>query len=524
MAVRCIVVAAIICILNCVIQFTDCYRILCICPRASISHQVVFRSFTLALNERGHEITFVTSDPMNDPTLTNYTEIDIGFLYGSNSVTVLDVKDWFGSFDKLSAMANLQTVQILQHPELRKIYSAGSNETFDMVLLEMLYWPAFFALGKRFDAPIIGLSPLGLTMNVQYALGNPIMTSHPSNWELYSKSSPLTFWQRLENFVSFWRFLRYYKSHHVMEQAAIARKYFGEDIPDLDELEKNVSLVFANQQTPISFPRPDVRKIVDIAGFHVSRETQPLPEGLKNILDGATQGFVYMSLGSNMKSSMLPIATRNELMAAFSKLPYKVLWKFENDALPDKPENVHVMKWIPQQAVLAHPNLKVFVYQGGLQSTEETVSHGVPIVGIPTWGDQRMQIDKMVSLGVGKKLELGTMNRKEIEEAIRTVASSKSYKDEMVKLSTLLKENSQHLLENAIWWTEHVLRHKGASHLHSVTADDPWYRRQDMDIIVFISVGTTVVLIVFCYVSYKLLIAVVSTCESQSLEKKKKWN
>ncbi|XP_046430656.1 UDP-glucosyltransferase 2-like [Neodiprion fabricii] len=523
MVARRTIVAAIICILNCAVEFIDCYRILCICPRASISHQVVFRSFTLALNKRGHEIIFVTSDPMNDPTLKNYTEIDISFLYKSNYITVLDVKDWFGSFYKLSGMANLQTDQILQHPEFRKIYTAGSNENFDMVLLEMLYWPALFVLGKRFDAPVIGLSPMGLTMNVQYVLGNPIMTSHPSNWELYSKSSPLTFWDRLGNFVSFWRFLHYYKNNHVTEQAAIARKYFGEDIPDLEELEKNVSLVFANQQTPISFSRPEVRKIVEIAGFHVSPPSKPLPKDIKKILDGATQGFIYMSLGSNMKSSMLSNETRNELVAAFSKLPYEVLWKFENDVLPDKPKNVHILKWTPQQAVLAHPNLKVFVYQGGLQSTEETVSHGVPVVGIPTWGDQRMQIDKMVSLGVGKKLELRTMNRNEIEEAIRTVASNKRYKDEMVKLSTLLKENSQHLLENAIWWTEQVLRHKGTSHLHSITADDPWYRRQDMDLIVFISVGTTVVLILICYVSHKLLTVVISAWKSPSLDRKKKW-
>lgn len=59
-----------------------------------------------------------------------------------------------------------------------------------------------------------------------------------------------------------------------------------------------------------------------------------------------------MSLGSNMKSSMLSKNILIEIKAAFSKLPYKILWKFEDDVLLEKPTNVYTMKWIPQQAVL----------------------------------------------------------------------------------------------------------------------------------------------------------------------------
>lgn len=68
-------------------------------------------------------------------------------------------------------------------------------------------------------------------------------------------------------------------------------------------------------------------------------------------LDGATNGFVYMSLGTNVKSKLLPKGVLQVFTNAFADLPYRVLWKFEDDNL-DMPPNVFTSKWIPQQGVL----------------------------------------------------------------------------------------------------------------------------------------------------------------------------
>lgn len=35
----------------------------------------------------------------------------------------------------------------------------------------------------------------------------------------------------------------------------------------------------------------------------------------------------------------------------FAKLPYKVIWKYEED-LSEKPKNVYIGKWLPQQSIL----------------------------------------------------------------------------------------------------------------------------------------------------------------------------
>jgi glucuronosyltransferase len=61
---------------------------------------------------------------------------------------------------------------------------------------------------------------------------------------------------------------------------------------------------------------------------------------------------IYFSLGSNVRSDLLPEEKRLAFLEAFSELPQKVLWKWESDVLPGQPSNVKLGKWMPQQDIL----------------------------------------------------------------------------------------------------------------------------------------------------------------------------
>ena len=71
---------------------------------------------------------------------------------------------------------------------------------------------------------------------------------------------------------------------------------------------------------------------------------------MEEFLSGNTP-VVYMSLGSIGRSENLPAASKKIVIEAFSKLPYKVLWKYEDTSI-QLPENVMIKKWMPQQDVL----------------------------------------------------------------------------------------------------------------------------------------------------------------------------
>lgn len=69
-------------------------------------------------------------------------------------------------------------------------------------------------------------------------------------------------------------------------------------------------------------------------------------------MDLAENGVVYFSLGSTMKGSLIGDELKSIILDTLADLPYMVLWKFEEEDIPGKPENVKIMKWVPQQDLL----------------------------------------------------------------------------------------------------------------------------------------------------------------------------
>lgn len=70
-------------------------------------------------------------------------------------------------------------------------------------------------------------------------------------------------------------------------------------------------------------------------------------------------------MGSMIRGKSLPKQQLEAFQKAFSKLPYKVLWKWENETMPEKPNNIHIRHWMPQYEVLSkfiiRLNKKIFV-------------------------------------------------------------------------------------------------------------------------------------------------------------------
>ena len=69
-------------------------------------------------------------------------------------------------------------------------------------------------------------------------------------------------------------------------------------------------------------------------------------------MDGASDGVIYFSMGSNLESSQMPDYKRDALLEAFSELKQQVLWKWEKESLPGQPSNVRLGKWFPQADIL----------------------------------------------------------------------------------------------------------------------------------------------------------------------------
>lgn len=137
-------------------------RILVITYGPFYSHQIVFRSLCLALNKRGHEIITLTTLPMRDSTLKNYTEIDLlstrmSFLKkfkAEFSQLINDDDSELGKY--ILNKINVFTDMIFDDPKFKELYRKDSNEKFDAVIVEATSSPAVFTMAYRFNAPLIG--------------------------------------------------------------------------------------------------------------------------------------------------------------------------------------------------------------------------------------------------------------------------------------------------------------------------------------------------------------------------------
>lgn len=71
----------------------------------------------------------------------------------------------------------------------------------------------------------------------------------------------------------------------------------------------------------------------------------------------------------------------------------------------------------------AHPNMKLFISHGGLLGITEAVYEGIPVLGIPVFGDQWANIKKLESLKAGKLLPYLEITEETVSDALKTVLS-----------------------------------------------------------------------------------------------------
>ena len=83
-------------------------------------------------------------------------------------------------------------------------------------------------------------------------------------------------------------------------------------------------------------------------------------------------------------------------------------WEMEN--VEGKSDNVMIKNWLPQADILAHPNVKLFISHCGLGGIVESQYLGVPILGLPMFGDQMMNADLAEEEGWIIQMDLKTLN------------------------------------------------------------------------------------------------------------------
>ncbi|XP_065219660.1 UDP-glycosyltransferase UGT5-like [Planococcus citri] len=230
-------------------------------------------------------------------------------------------------------------------------------------------------------------------------------------------------------------------------------------------------------------PVPLVPGVIEIAGLQINKE-ESLPEDIKKFIDESEHGVIYFCMGSLFKMETFPEPKRIAFLRAFSKLPERIIWKWDGD-LQGKTDQIFVSKWMPQRDILAHPNVKLFIAHGGALGLNEAIYEGVPVLGIPMYADQTLNLRLLQANGAAEILEYSDINNDTVFTKITQVLHSK-YAMNMKKLSKIYKDRPMSAMDTAIYWIEYVIRHEGAHHLRTAAVNLPLYQYLLLDVVAFL--------------------------------------
>ncbi|XP_044754883.1 UDP-glucosyltransferase 2-like [Coccinella septempunctata] len=460
-------------------------KVLSIFPMHSHSHFTLGFNLLQEMAKRGHEITFISPYPQEKP-LKNLRDISIASikpaldelkkeLFRLENVSPID------NFRYMSKMGRAFTELGLASEEVQNLLK--SNETFDLILIEHFFNEAQFALGHHFKAPVVLLSPMPSSILNNHLFANPSPSSYVHN--LFAPFTQyMTLSERLMNFYYDTMMTIYQYYDELPAQKRIMEKFFP-NAPPFEEILYNSSLLLMNSHPSFSDPVPHMANIIEIGGYHVL-PPKKLPHDLHKYLNESKNGVVYFSMGSILKSHVLTEEKRRCFIQAFSKLKQDVLWKFDVD-IEGLPPNVKILKWAPQNEILAHPNVKLFVTHGGLLSTIETIYHGIPTIGIPVFSDQKFNIAASEKFGYAIKVPFDEITEEKLTYALNEILNNPKYKENAKRRSAIMRDQQVKPIDKAIYWIEYVIRHKGAHHLHSAALDLEWYQRSMLDVLAIIT-------------------------------------
>ncbi|XP_077983441.1 UDP-glucuronosyltransferase 2C1-like [Glandiceps talaboti] len=214
----------------------------------------------------------------------------------------------------------------------------------------------------------------------------------------------------------------------------------------------------------LEFPRPIMPNSIFLGGL-MAKESSPLSDEWEEFVNSADNGIVVFSFGS-VANPGVNIEVAEMLTAALARLPQKVVMRYEGETPKSLGNNTKLTKWMPQNDLLGNPRTKAFVSHGGMNGIYESLCHGVPMVGVPLYGDHHDNFARLTSKGMAVTVNIATLTSDELYKAITTVVEDQSYKENAMRLARIHRDKPMLPGDTAVFWIEHVIKH-GGQHLRA---------------------------------------------------------
>ncbi|XP_074857754.1 UDP-glucuronosyltransferase 1A1-like isoform X2 [Carettochelys insculpta] len=457
------------------------------------SHWLSMQAVVDSLRHRGHEIVIVAPEvSMHIKTSEIYvvkmfpvpfTEAELEDHFSAFTQDVFEEKPFLERFFRLrERLQNTSTllfatcVHLLYNKELIQYLERSQ---FDAVFTDPMM-PCGQILAEYLSLPSVFFLR-GIPCGLDY---KATQCPQPSSYVprlLTTNTDHMTFPQRVKNLL--FSLLEIILCDFVYSPyAKLASEFLQRDIT-LTELLSHGSVWLMRTDFVLDYPKPLMPNLVTIGGINCAHKE--LSQEFESIVNASGEhGFVVFSLGSMI--SQIPMNKAEMFAEAFGTIPQTVFWRYTGQTPPNLANNTKLVKWLPQNDLLAHPKARAFITHGGSHGIYEGICNGVPMVLMPLFGDQMDNAKRIESRGAGVTLNVLEITAEDMSDALNTVIYNKSYKDNIMHLSALHLDRPIHPLDLSVHWIEFVMRHKGAPHLRPAAHDLNWMQYHSLDVIAFL--------------------------------------
>ncbi|KAH8409587.1 hypothetical protein KR222_008917, partial [Zaprionus bogoriensis] len=489
-------------------------NILALFSTFSPSHLIVHMSMMKTLADRGHNVTVVSA---LKPKLAPHENITV-VLAPTSEKRKREVAEYMekSTREKTSMLYAMYKMLVetgktldsqydfLEHPNLKAIVEQPSVK-YDLMFLGYVMNDFQLGVAHKLGIPVI-LSWVGVPFTfVDDQVGNTYDPAYVPGINM--PKAGMGFGWRMRNFLAWGIFkgigrgLDYHMNRYY-------KQAFGSEpnFPSYHEVRRNVSLLFYNYHSHSEGPiRPTVPQSIEIGGIQIKEQPDPLPKDLAEFLDNASEGAIFFSLGTNVKFSFFSSNLPETLFNVLSRQRLRVIWKWDDlENLPGNSSNIYFHNWLPQDDILAHPNTKLFITHAGKGGLAEAQYHGVPMLAMPIFGDQSGNADIMVAAGFGRSLDVHAITDELLQQEIDELLQNPVYTENVRNFSALYRDRPLTARQSVIFWTEYVLRHRGAHHLQSPWVQLDFVARNNLDVhavlLLSLALSFTILVLLFRFV------------------------
>lgn len=156
----------------------------------------------------------------------------------------------------------------------------------------------------------------------------------------------------------------------------------------------------------------------------------------------ADKKVVYISLGTlhNNNASFYNMCIR-----AFRRTEYVVVisigFQIDPRALMDCPDNFIIKHSVPQQILLKQVDL--FITHAGMNSVNEAICHGVPMLLLPHQFEQYLIAKKVEEMGIGRRMSIKKITPSILFKTVYGLINDLTYKKQAEKYKTLFRNEEK---------------------------------------------------------------------------------